>query len=158
MQNNKLLPVFFGLLFCTFPNTGKAEILGDYMGVMACADCHTREVEIWKKTDHGNAWEDLKTQGEEKQSIPECFMCHVVAYNQDGGFIDMDLTPELGNVQCEACHGAGREHIESGGDPDLIVGKPTEEACRVCHTKGQDKNFNFDVKMHEIRHLNPHKE
>lgn len=135
-----------------FAPLSEAEIMGDYLGVMACVDCHSEEADKWHKTDHGHAWDNLKTQGEEKQSIPGCFMCHVVAYNQDGGFIDMDLTPELGDVQCEACHGPGFEHVESGGDPELINGKPQADTCRVCHTVGQDKNFDYDAKVKIIEH------
>ncbi len=153
----RLVMIICACLFFTTVN-GRAEILGDYMGVLNCIGCHPKEGKIWKQTKHGNAWENLKTQGEEKQSIPECFMCHVVAYNQDGGFIDMDLTPELGDVQCEACHGPGREHIESGGKPEFIIGKPQEDTCRVCHTKGQDKNFAFEEKMKKIRHRRSNQE
>lgn len=122
------------------------------MGVYSCISCHEREAQSWHKTKHGHAWDNLKTQGEEKQSIPECFKCHVVAYNLDGGFIDIELTPELADVQCEACHGPGRAHMEAGGKADLIIRKPQEETCRVCHTKGQDKNFNFEEKYKKISH------
>lgn len=123
-----------------------AEILGDYLGYTACRDCHPTIVEGWKTTPHASAFESLKEQGEEKQSIPGCVKCHVVAFEQDGGFIDMDLTPELKDVQCENCHGPGRAHVESGGDPGLLTEQPDEAKCRSCHTEGQDKNFDYASK------------
>ncbi len=125
--------------------TAGAEIFGDYVGYTACAECHSDIVEGWKSTPHANAFEDLKRQGEEKQSVPGCVRCHVVGMDEDGGFIDMELTPELRDVQCEACHGPGRAHVESQDSKD-ILGKPGEDACRVCHTEGQDKNFDYKAK------------
>lgn len=121
----------------------RSEILGDYLGYTACASCHEKQVKGWKTTRHATAFEDLKTQGAEKQTIPGCFGCHVVGFERDGGYIDMELTPELKDVQCEACHGPGRAHVESGGDPARIVRKPDAASCRVCHTEGQDKNFDY---------------
>jgi hypothetical protein len=124
-----------------------AEILGDYVGYTACQPCHQKLVAGWKTTRHGNAFENLKTQGAEKQTIPGCFKCHVVGFEKDGGYIDMQLTPELKDVQCEACHGPGRAHVESGGDKSRIIGRPDAASCRVCHTPGQDKNFNYAKKI-----------
>ena len=122
----------------------RSEILGDYLGYTACIDCHPDIVEQWKKTPHGNAFENLKTQGVEKQNNPNCFRCHVVAYNEDGGYIDMDLTPELKDVQCEACHGPGKKHVETQSAEDIK--KATEDVCRKCHTKGQDRDFDYQKK------------
>ena len=125
--------------------TSRGEILGDYLGYTACEPCHADIVENWKNTGHAKAFESLKTQGEEKQENPGCVECHVVAYGQDGGFIDMDLTPELTDVQCESCHGPGKKHTETLLADD-IVGKAGEEVCRKCHTEGQDKEFDFAKK------------
>jgi hypothetical protein len=122
-----------------------SEILGNYVGYTACEMCHSDVVGGWKTTAHARAFEDLKTQGEEKQENPGCVRCHVVAFEKEGGFIDMELTPELKDVQCEACHGPGKKHTEtfSAGD---IVGSTGEGVCRECHTEGQDKNFDYAKK------------
>ena len=135
------------ILFLALTGWGKSirsEILGDYLGYKACIDCHTDIAEKWKTTKHGNAFENLKTQGTEKQENPGCFRCHVVAYDEDGGYIDMELTPELKDVQCEACHGPGRKHTETLSTDDIY--KASEEVCRKCHTEGQDKDFNYEKK------------
>ena len=124
----------------------QAEIMGDYLGHTACIECHEEIVDGWQTTGHAHAFDTLKEQGEEKQTIAGCVKCHVVAFEKDGGFIDMTLTPELKDVQCEACHGPGRRHVESDGDPAEILVKADEAMCRTCHTKGQDKNFDYAVK------------
>ncbi|WP_272699489.1 cytochrome c family protein [Desulfovibrio sp. Fe33] len=123
----------------------QAELFGDFVGYTACGECHPKIVEGWKTTPHARAFEDLKHQGEEKQSVPGCVRCHVVAMDAEGGFIDMDLTPELKDVQCESCHGPGLAHSQSGDPADLKV-HPDEALCRTCHTEGQDKNFDYKVK------------
>ncbi|GAU09510.1 cytochrome c family protein [Desulfoplanes formicivorans] len=123
----------------------QAEFFGEYVGVKACADCHEAKVHGWMTTPHARAFADLAEQGEEKQTTPGCVKCHVVAMEAEGGFIDMDLTPELINVQCESCHGPGARHVESE-DPGDIIRHPDEASCRTCHTPGQDKNFNYAIK------------
>jgi hypothetical protein len=123
----------------------RTEILGDFVSYKACEECHPEVLARWKDTPHARAFETLRKQGEEKQKNPGCLKCHVVGFDKDGGFIDMDLTPELKGVQCESCHGAGRKHVETQ-DPAYIVTKPSAGTCRVCHTEGQDKNFDFDKK------------
>jgi hypothetical protein len=123
----------------------QGEILGDYLGYTACEPCHPDLTSGWKTTPHARAFETLKTQGEEKQENPGCIQCHVVAYEKDGGFIDMELTPELADVQCESCHGPGKQHTETVS-ADAIVGHPGEETCRTCHTEAQDKNFDYEKK------------
>jgi hypothetical protein len=132
------------LLILGLAAAGHSEILGDYLGYTACEACHPDKAEGWETTPHAHAFDSLKTQGEEKQENPGCVQCHTVAYNQDGGFIDMELTPELKDVQCESCHGPGRIHTETLSAEDII--KPGEDTCRTCHTEGQDKEFDFEKK------------
>jgi hypothetical protein len=144
--------IFIGAIAAPI-TVGYTEILGDYVSFEACNDCHEEKVIGWKTTTHAHAFETLKRQGEEKQQNPGCVQCHVVAFNADGGFIDMDLTPELKDVQCESCHGPGRQHAESQ-DPDHIIIKPDEKVCRVCHTPGQDKNFNYEKKSRLVHGKN----
>lgn len=142
-KSTAILGSFLVILGCA--TAVQSEILGDYLSYTACEMCHSDKVESWKATGHAKAFEALKTQGEEKQENPGCVKCHVVAYEQDGGFIDMDLTPELKDVQCESCHGPGKKHTETFSADD-INGKPGEDICRECHTEGQDKDFNYEEK------------
>jgi hypothetical protein len=36
-------------------------------------------------------------------------------------------------VQCEACHGPGSRHVDSGGEADLVTKVPPESTCQACH-------------------------
>ncbi|WP_300673008.1 cytochrome c family protein [Desulfoluna sp.] len=132
-----------GLFLALFGAEGaSAERFGDYVGWRTCSECHEEISDGWQTTPHASAFDSLKKQGSEKQSIPECVTCHVVAMDEDGGFIDSDLTPELINVQCESCHGPGLSHTQSES-PEDIVKTPDEHRCRTCHTEGQDKSFDY---------------
>ncbi len=54
-------------------------------------------------------------------------------------------------VTCEGCHGAGREHVEGGGDktkifnPANATAKEVDEKCLGCH---QGKHANFESSAH----------
>jgi len=144
-MNRLVLGIVAIFIVLSLVSAANAELFGDYVGYTACADCHAEIVEGWKATPHAHAFETLKEQGEEKQQVQGCVQCHVVAMDADGGFIDMELTPELKDVQCESCHGPGLAHTESE-DPKDIIGKPGETTCRTCHTEGQDKNFDYSLK------------
>jgi hypothetical protein len=111
---------------------------GDYAGVEACVNCHDKLVKGWQKTRHANAIESLKKTNQ--QTLTGCVGCHVTGYGEMNGFIDMELTPELSNVQCEACHGPRKGHVE---DPSKEGNPVTEEKCRTCHTPGQDSHFDY---------------
>ncbi len=142
---------------CLFINGVKAELLGNYIGAKNCAKCHEEIAESWAETPHARAFEHLKKEG--KDTTPGCVKCHSVAYEQDGGFIDMELTPELAGVQCESCHGPGMKHRDTE-DPAHIIRNTKKQGCRTCHTPGQDANFDFATNVKKIHPVveKPHKQ
>ncbi len=111
---------------------------GPYSGVLKCAECHQPFVESWEKTRHANALDSLRRAG--KSGDPECLQCHTVGYGKSGGFLNNEATPGLANVQCEACHGPGREHLQDFSKPMAAI---TEETCKKCHTAQNSPDFNF---------------
>ena len=46
----------------------------------------------------------------------------------------------MGNVQCEACHGFGREHRGKG----KIRGRVAEAICRRCHSTENSPTFKYE--------------
>lgn len=120
------------------------QITGDrYLGEKTCRRCHEVEYQKYLKQAHAHAMETLVKA--ERDATPECLTCHVVGLGQAGGFISRQSTPELGNVQCENCHGMGTKHP----DGSSTVGP---EACAGCHTKEQSPNFAYDEAVEHINH------
>lgn len=108
-----------------------------YVGVDKCGECHTTAHEIWQKTGHAHAFEDLdpvhKRHGHERLNgvnrsfDPECLSCHVTGWDPQeytrfkSGFLNEEFasTDEekqlhklLAGSQCENCHGPGSRHVE----------------------------------------------
>lgn len=125
----------------------KASQGGPYMGVAGCAGCHRPFVESWKNTRHAGAFNALEKAG--KSRDPECVKCHSVGFGEEGGFYSVSVTPGLADVQCEACHGPGREHLSDFNRPLRPV---TEQVCLRCHTKGNSPDFDFPLYLERIKH------
>ena len=68
----------------------------------------------------------------------DCLGCHTTGYS-----VEQREFSEAG-VGCEACHGPGKEHVESGGLEGTIVAPQRLEAdrnrmvCGQCHSLGRD--------------------
>lgn len=121
---------------------------GPYIGVAGCVECHRPFREVWDKTRHSGAFASLERVGKSKD--PECVVCHVTGYGDEGGFYSSKLTPGLSNVQCEACHGPGKEHIADFSNPLRTV---TESTCLRCHTKENSPDFDFNIYHEKIKHV-----
>lgn len=100
----------------------------EYAGVKNCKMCHSDKHEGWLGTGHARAFELLAALG--KQGSAECVGCHTTGNGKKGGFQDEKSTPGLMGVQCESCHGPGKEH---NGDPEKIVKTPSAAKCAECH-------------------------
>jgi len=117
-----------------------------YLGGEVCARCHPAEAAQWKTTKHAQAWQTLVDA--KKDATPECISCHVVGYNQAGGFRDANTTPTMVNVQCENCHGMGTQHDAFRTTPRRV----TEQTCRSCHTQQASPEFDFALFEPHINH------
>jgi hypothetical protein len=148
-----------------------------YAGAGACKVCHPVQQKVWQGSRHAQALPTLVKAG--KQFDPECLACHVVGLGA-GGFLSLELTPKLGGVQCENCHGPGKAHAQAPGlhkpafaPPPPIPGhgatalpgvaaaqpasspdglRPSERTCRTCHLGSHSPTFDFNVYWPKIRH------
>ncbi len=123
-----------------------ADAEGPYTGSAKCAACHQPFAEGWSLTKHAGAFKTLEAIGKSKD--PECVKCHVTGYAQDG-FFSLSSTPGLANVQCEACHGQGREHARESSKPMLPV---DEKTCLKCHTQINSPEFDYKTYLERIKH------
>lgn len=108
-----------------------------YLGADKCKMCHSKQHATWMKMKHPAAIESLSA---EEQKKAECVSCHVTGYGKTGGFESMEKTPKMAGVQCEACHGAGSDHMKApmADKKKTINGKGID--CRECHSPHVDVN------------------
>jgi len=124
----------------------KPVVGGKYLGSESCVECHQSHFESWKATSHATAFSTLEKVGKSKD--PECVVCHTVGFGEEGGFLSFKSTPGLANVQCESCHGPGREHSVDFG-PMRTMG---EEVCLKCHTPENSMAFEYEKYLEKIIH------
>lgn len=133
-----------------------------YVGSATCAGCHATAYDIWKnKTKHGHAWQTLvnaekdpKRYGWPVTAYPDCVSCHVVGYGEKSGFVTAEDTPSLTDVGCERCHGAGSDHVQSGGKKAMgkVGGGMASVVCTQCHDFEQSPDFLYTNKWPLIQH------
>lgn len=118
-----------------------------YVTSAKCVDCHPQISAIHAGSQHAHAMATLEKTHQEYD--PECIRCHTTGAMTRGGFTNAKDTPELGNVQCEACHGPAVDHIAA---PAKGFGKVTEETCRSCHTDERTPDFDYASAWAKIMH------
>ena len=119
----------------------------EYIGARRCKACHRAAYAQWRETPHARAADALL---EAERRDPRCAACHSTSV-QDG----------LEGVQCESCHGPGRQYwpefimrdvglahavgLQSGGEPAL---------CAGCHTADTPavRPFDLATALDAVRH------
>jgi 2',3'-cyclic-nucleotide 2'-phosphodiesterase (5'-nucleotidase family) len=129
------------------PALQNTDLKSPFVGVETCANCHTEQKAIWDGTGHAHAMATLESKNEQFDN--ECVSCHVVGFNK-GGFQSLITTPQYANVQCEACHGPGREHASNPGKGYGHMETPV--GCTQCHTKPNSPDFDFETYWPKIKH------
>lgn len=160
-----------------------------YIGADKCKSCHASEASgnqhaKWLATTHAKAFERLATDeskkiGKEKgaedpQKADACLKCHVTAFGVPAAEIKAK-PDQLKNVQCEACHGPGENHMKArfaaaaaaGENADTskrqvvpegeIKVKVEPKDCKVCHNDQSPtyKPFCFHERLDKIQHYDP---
>jgi len=125
----------------------KAARSGPYLGVESCERCHRPFVNTWRESRHSDAFASLEEVG--KSQDPECIKCHYTGHGEEGGFYSLSTTPKLANVQCEVCHGPGKEHVA-----DFTVSMKTADrsVCLKCHTPDNSPDFDYKKYLEKIKH------
>lgn len=156
------------LFFARMTTLEKQRKTTPFVGAEACKSCHQPAFAVWEKTRHAGAIKTLVKVG--KQFDPECLACHVVGLEK-GGYLSQEITPTLASVQCENCHGAGKEHSakpqaklipplgragpqgrDGNGNLTLTMARPGEPICRTCHVGSHSPAFDFKIYWPKILH------
>jgi 2',3'-cyclic-nucleotide 2'-phosphodiesterase (5'-nucleotidase family) len=125
----------------------RAGLERPFVGADACKACHEDIHDQWAGTKHSHAFEILVNEGREYDR--DCTPCHTTGFYKRGGFENLEATPELIHVQCEACHGNGYEH---SNDPDIAPATDARGVCVSCHNAEQSPDFDFGTWWPRIAH------
>lgn len=102
---------------------------GEFAGQRACAGCHEEIWASWRASEHGRAFGRLLAEGRSGDRLAQ--RVHVTGWLRPGGWLSLEETPELADVQCEACHGPGGAH--AAREADVSGFRDPRESCVECH-------------------------
>ena len=108
------------------------------MGAESCKTCHQNVYDAWLQTPHATAFSTLAEA--DAWDDPECIGCHVTGAGDKHHVADVNVSPEVWNVQCEECHGAGFEHARDGSY--VTTGEST---CKRCHDAANSPKFDYEL-------------
>jgi len=111
---------------------------GGILGAESCKGCHSDLYDRWMETPHATAFATLAEA--DAWDDPDCIGCHVTGVEDKTFVADVNIAPEVWNVQCEECHGAGVHHARDGSY--LTDGEAT---CRRCHDPSNSPEFDYKV-------------
>jgi len=122
-----------------------------YSGNDACGSCHQQEYATWQFTQHASAFNTLVAHAADRRT--DCIDCHVVGYEETGGYDFLHRPVHLENVGCESCHGRGGPHLS----PDFVL--MTRDAkrdyapvCATCHNPTHSLGFDFATFHPRVSH------
>ncbi len=118
-----------------------------YSGNEFCTVCHEQQGLTWELTNHGGAFDTLVRHGADRDG--ECVGCHVVGYEQAGGWSFEKPDPALEDVGCETCHGQGGPHT-GGAHPKTA--SEYEAVCVGCHNKEHSLGFEYASFVPRVSH------
>jgi hypothetical protein len=113
-----------------------------FAGSQSCRQCHPEIGETWSNSRHARALESLKKKS--KEYDPDCLSCHTTGFgdpNTSGDSFSMDRTQLMTGVECESCHGPGKQHVQTPND--INMPPVTKAICKQCHTSEKDPDFDM---------------
>lgn len=156
---------------------GAASAEPHYLGPKVCAGCHKAETQDWQRSVHGRTMELLlvgKRSGpkhkagldpdKDYSNDEKCWKCHTTGFKKEGGFVNINSTPDLAGVSCEACHGPGSGYREIHKQKMLdfksaetraagqTYASKGDKVCENCHNTDSpfkpsvDPKYAFDLK------------
>lgn len=116
-----------------------------YISANTCKGCHEQEYLQWSATRHAFAYQTLVKK--ERYFDPNCVSCHTTGFGYATGFQIGDQHSTLKGVQCETCHGPGKQHAGNPKKTNIRSGKDTS-LCLQCHDTEHSPGFADVVKLH----------
>ena len=116
-----------------------------YVSATACQRCHEQEYLQWSATRHAFAYETLLKK--ERYFDAGCVSCHTTGFGYSTGFHIGDSDSTLKGVQCETCHGPGKQHVSNPKKSNIRNGADTS-LCLACHDTKHSPGFAEVVSLH----------
>ena len=116
-----------------------------YASATACQKCHEQEYLQWSATRHAFAFETLLKK--ERYFDTGCVSCHTTGLGYSTGFQIGDQDSTLKGVQCETCHGPGKQHVGNPKKTNIRRGADTG-LCLECHDPKHSPGFAEVVALH----------
>ena len=116
-----------------------------YASAAACQRCHEQESLQWSATRHAFAYETLLKK--ERYFDARCVSCHTTGFGYQTGFQIGDSDSTLKGVQCETCHGPGKQHVGNPKKSNIRSGADTS-LCLQCHDPKHSPGFSDVVALH----------
>ena len=116
-----------------------------YVSATACQHCHEQEYLQWSATRHAFAYETLLKK--ERYFDAGCVSCHTTGFGYSTGYHIGDPDSTLKGVQCETCHGPGKQHVGNPKKSNIRSGADTS-LCLQCHDSKHSPGFAEVVALH----------
>ena len=116
-----------------------------YVSATACQRCHEQEYLQWAATRHAFAYETLLKK--ERYFDAGCVSCHTTGFGYSTGFQIGDSDSTLKGVQCETCHGPGKQHVGNPKKSNIRSAADTS-LCLQCHDPKHSPGFEEVVALH----------
>ena len=116
-----------------------------YVSATGCQQCHQQEYLQWSATRHAFAFETLLKK--ERYFDSGCVSCHTTGFGYATGFQIGDQHATLKGVQCETCHGPGKQHVGNPKKTNIRSGADTA-LCLECHDAKHSPGFSEVVALH----------
>ena len=122
-----------------------------YTGNDACGVCHEQEYATWQYTKHATAFDTLVAHAADRRK--DCVGCHVVGYEEKGGYDFTRRPAMLEDVGCESCHGRGGPHLSPGFVPTRDDGsRDYASVCQTCHNPTHSLGFDYATFHPRVSH------
>ena len=116
-----------------------------YASAPACQRCHEQAYLQWSATRHAFAYQTLLKK--ERYFDAGCVSCHTTGFGYPTGFQIGVQDSALKGVQCETCHGPGKQHVGNPKKSNIRSGADTS-LCLECHDPKHSPGFAEVVALH----------
>lgn len=116
-----------------------------YVSATACQRCHQQEYLQWSATRHAFAYETLLKK--ERYFNSGCVSCHTTGFGYPTGFQIGDQNSAFKGVECETCHGPGKQHVGNPKKSNIRSSADTA-LCLECHDTKHSPGFTEIVALH----------